>query len=114
MLSYAKLEKVVKPPNIPIIKKNFMLSEIFAFAKNPISKPISKEPKRLTRKVPVGKPVLELLKKLAIRCLPTAPIAPPKAIYKIFTTVNNLDYKMWCQKQCNKLIAHVVLCSLIL
>ena len=52
-LSNEKVEKVVKDPNNPIIKKYFIKSEEkFLVSKSVIKNPIKKDPNMLTKSVP--------------------------------------------------------------
>jgi hypothetical protein len=53
MFSEANEEKVVKPPQKPVISNNFKLSLLF-FEKIPIKIPINKQPIKLTIKVLKG------------------------------------------------------------
>lgn len=54
--SNVKAEKVVKPPQIPVIRKSFQFSFTAKDLKvSPQKKPISKQPTILTANVPQGK-----------------------------------------------------------
>lgn len=56
-LSFENVEKVVKPPHKPTLKKRTSCCEALAHRlNNPHSKPISRQPMRLTRKVAHGNP----------------------------------------------------------
>ena len=52
--SWKNVEKVVKPPNNPIIKATIKFSSIIPLSNKLITRPIKKDPKRLTKIVPVG------------------------------------------------------------
>ena len=81
--SNEKVEKVVKPPQIPVIRKSFTCSGIEEFfiliAQNMPSK---KQPEIFTTKVPHGKKLFE--NNLLMVNLATLPIAPPVAIQNKF------------------------------
>ena len=82
-------EKVVKEPNIPIKIKDFMSADNIVFSLIPHKKPIIKEPKRLTARVPQGNATPNTLcEKPEIPYLKTAPIAPPNATYKNLININ--------------------------
>ena len=55
ILSYEKVENVVNPPQIPVIRNNLVSGlKIFPFSARPTKAPIRKQPIRLTEKVPSG------------------------------------------------------------
>ena len=54
MLSSVKAEKVVKPPQMPVIKKSFQSTDEFVLKLMPQNKPIKKQPIILIKKVAVG------------------------------------------------------------
>jgi hypothetical protein len=56
IISKEKVEKVVKDPKIPIMRKYLiMFEEMFLFSMYPIKKPIKNDPKIFTINVPRGK-----------------------------------------------------------
>ena len=60
-LSLAKVEKVVNPPQSPVVRsKHHELSVVENLAKSPYSSPMKKQPMRLTVKVPQGKEPLPI------------------------------------------------------
>lgn len=55
-MSFAKVEKVVKPPQKPVIRSKFSSGVImWCFSIIPKNSPIRKQPKRLTMNVLIGK-----------------------------------------------------------
>lgn len=91
MFSKEKAEKVVKPPQKPVIKNNFINSDGVFFNNKPDNKPIKKHPKTLLIKVLHGKFETWLLtKNVLIIYLKTQPNAPPVATkIKFFIIVLN-------------------------
>lgn len=82
MPSHEKLEKVVYPPHIPVIRNNrhSRLNQAYREA-IPYSNPMRKHPEILTRKVPSGKVMVTYLPtKTVIRYLQMLPMAPPDPI----------------------------------
>ena len=53
-LSRVKVEKVVKPPSIPIKIKCLMFEEKLSISKRPQRRPITNDPERFTINVPQG------------------------------------------------------------
>lgn len=52
-----KVEKVVSPPQSPTISNE--RSAASDFAKNELKNPMTRQPKRLAKKVPIGKPPMD-------------------------------------------------------
>ena len=60
MLSLAKVEKVVKPPHMPVVRSRHQGCEVELYRLNRAkSTPMAKHPKRLTINVPQGKPCVQ-------------------------------------------------------
>ena len=60
MLSLAKVEKVVKPPHMPVVRSRHQGCEVELYRLNKAkSTPMAKHPKRLTINVPHGKPCVQ-------------------------------------------------------
>jgi hypothetical protein len=56
MLSYEKLEKVVYPPQMPVIRNSLhSVVSVAYLSEKPYSRPIIKHPVIFTRNVPAGK-----------------------------------------------------------
>ncbi len=75
-----KVEKVVRPPKIPMITKGSIQSNL---SDEPNKKPMIKLPTMLTKGVATGNILLNLrLQKLVIKPRMTAPMPPPNMINK--------------------------------
>ena len=76
--SFENVEKVVKPPQSPTVRNNphEVLSEAFLL-KNPQSKPIVRQPNRLTKSVAQGKSLLIPFMARETRYLAIPPIKLP-------------------------------------
>ena len=87
--SLEKVEKVVKPPHSPTVRNNphEVPSEAFLL-KNPQSKPIVKQPDRLTRSVAQGKPLQVPFMASETRYLAIPPIKLPAPTAIIFLMVS--------------------------
>lgn len=81
--SWAKDEKVVKPPKNPVIKKYFALSDIdqCSFI-NSVITPIRKRPNTFTKNIAIGIPQKVKRHNLINNKRPIAPIAPPIPVTK--------------------------------
>ena len=74
-------DMVVKEPRNPITKKKYIGEDLLA--KKPATHPITKQPRTLTESAPRGiKFEILLLTYSVNKNLNTAPIPPPRAIYK--------------------------------
>ena len=62
------------------------------FSKLLTKNPIKKEPRMLTKKVPNKKFGNNILKKFDVKYLNKAPIAPPRATYKILIKILFIDF----------------------
>lgn len=78
MLSKPKLEKVVKPPNIPITTNSLNASACLYITYD-MHTPMRKHPMMFAANVGHGNPVLTGFIAAHSRYLQTAPIAPPEA-----------------------------------
>ena len=87
--SFENVEKVVKPPQSPTVRNNphEVLSEAFLL-KNPQSKPIVRQPNRLTKSVVQGKPLLIPFMARETRYLAIPPIKLPAPTAIIFLIVS--------------------------
>ena len=87
--SFENVEKVVKPPQSPTVRNNphEVLSEAFLL-KNPQSKPIVRQPNRLTKSVAQGKPLLIPFMACETRYLAIPPIKLPAPTAIIFLMVS--------------------------
>ena len=87
--SFENVEKVVKPPHSPTVrnKPHAVLSEAFRL-KNPQSKPIIKQPNRLTKSVAKGNPLLIPFMTRETRYLAIPPIKLPAPTAIIFLMVS--------------------------
>ena len=78
-LSLAKVEKVVNPPQRPVVsRRHQLLSVVDSFAKIPYRSPIMKHPNRFTVRVPHGKVEFCPFIKEDMRYLATPPMKLPE------------------------------------
>ena len=89
--SFENVEKVVKPPQSPTVRNNphEVLSEAFLL-KNPQSKPIVRQPNRLTKSVAQGKSLLIPFMARETRYLAIPPIKLPVPTAIIFLMVSGV------------------------
>ena len=87
--SFENVEKVVKPPHSPTVRNNphEVISEAFRL-NNPQSKPIIKQPNRLTKSVAQGNPLLIPFMTRETRYLAIPPIKLPAPTAIIFLMVS--------------------------
>ena len=87
--SFENVEKVVNPPHSPTVRNNphEVLSEALRL-KNPQSKPIIKQPNRLTKSVAKGNPLLIPFMARETRYLAIPPIKLPAPTAIIFLIVS--------------------------
>ena len=74
-----KVEKVVKPPQKPVIKKSAVGDLRWSIPQNPAAMPMASEPSTLAARVPKGK-VSNRARPTASPCRPRLPSAPPRAM----------------------------------
>lgn len=78
-LSLAKVEKVVKPPQTPVvISKHQLLTVSENLENRPYNNPIKRQPRRLTERVPQGNPVLIPFMAAEIRYRTAPPMKLPE------------------------------------
>ena len=83
-LSLAKVEKVVKPPQKPVVnRRHQLLSVVENLAKMPYNSPIMKHPNRLTVRVPHGNDVLCPFINVEIKYLAAPPTKLPEPTIRI-------------------------------
>ena len=90
-VSLQNVEKVVKPPQNPTVRKSFQLSDMpVPRSTMPQKTPISKQPKRFTAIVPIGKTARKVpCKSFGRSHRETDPKAPPMAIQKIDCNISS-------------------------
>ncbi len=87
--SKAKLENVVKPPRIPMIKNIDKFSLQLLLVKKPINKPINRDPIIFTANVFQINTCSSNIRNKDNRYLNELPIAPPNATNSIFCIFSN-------------------------
>ena len=111
MFSFAKVEKVVNPPQNPTVRKIRHSSEIiFVLSEIPKINPISKHPNKLTAMVPNGNDETKLFcTTLAVRYLATPPRKLPEPMINNVLSMHKDRYFFYqTQKQLHTLSFGVI------